>query len=57
MTRYQRGELAAFSTLVQRHKTPMFNFVLRQLKSPAAAEDVVQEVFLRDHRTSELVQA
>src|SRR4051812_1804716 len=47
MTRYQRGELAAFSTLVQRHKTPMFNFVLRQLKSPVAAEDVVQEVFLR----------
>jgi RNA polymerase sigma-70 factor (ECF subfamily) len=47
MTRYQRGELAAFATLVERHKTPIFNFVLRQLKSPMAAEDVVQEVFLR----------
>ena len=47
MTRYQRGDLTAFAALVQRHKTPMFNFVLRQLKVPATAEDVVQEVFVR----------
>ncbi len=47
MTRYQRGDLAAFATLVERHKTPMFNFVLRQIKVPPAAEDLVQEVFLR----------
>ncbi len=47
MTRYQRGDLAAFATLVERHKTPIFNFVLRQIKAPPAAEDLVQEVFLR----------
>ena len=47
MTRYQRGDLTAFAALVQRHKTPMFNFVLRQLKAPTIAEDVVQEVFMR----------
>src|SRR5678816_244743 len=47
MTRYQRGDLAAFGTLVDRHKTPIFNFVLRQIKVPPQAEDLVQEVFLR----------
>jgi len=47
MTRYQRGDLAAFSVLVQRHKTPLFNFVLRQIKVPPAAQDLTQEVFLR----------
>jgi RNA polymerase sigma-70 factor, ECF subfamily len=47
MTRYQRGDLGAFAVLVERHKTPLFNFVLRQLKAPPAAEDLTQEVFLR----------
>jgi RNA polymerase sigma-70 factor (ECF subfamily) len=47
MTRYQRGDLSAFAALVERHKTPIFNFVLRQIKVPPSAEDLVQEVFLR----------
>jgi RNA polymerase sigma-70 factor (ECF subfamily) len=47
MTRYQRGDLGAFAVLVERHKTPIFNFVLRQVKTPAAAQDLTQEVFLR----------
>lgn len=47
MIRYQRGDVQAFAQLVRRHETPIFNFVLRQLRSPSAAEDVVQEVFLR----------
>jgi len=47
MTRYQRCDLAAFGTLVDRHKTPIFNFFLRQIKVPPQAEDLVQEVFLR----------
>src|SRR2546423_6315379 len=47
MTRYQRGDLVAFATIVERHKTPLFNFVLRQIKTPPAAQDVLQEVFLR----------
>lgn len=47
MTRYQRGDLTAFGTLVDRHKTPIFNFVLRQIRVPPQAEDLVQEVFLR----------
>jgi RNA polymerase sigma-70 factor (ECF subfamily) len=47
MTRYPRGDLSAFSALVARHKTPVYNFVLRQLRSPAAAEDLVQDIFVR----------
>ncbi len=47
MVRYQRGDRHAFATLVRRYKRPIFNFVLRQLRDPAATEDVTQEVFLR----------
>jgi RNA polymerase sigma-70 factor (ECF subfamily) len=47
MLRYQRGDASAFAELVRRHKTPVYNFVLRQLRSTAAAEDVTQEAFLR----------
>src|SRR5262245_27272848 len=47
MTRYQRGDLAAFATLVERHKTALYNFVFRQIKAPPAAQDLTQEVFLR----------
>jgi RNA polymerase sigma-70 factor, ECF subfamily len=47
MTRYQRGDLSAFTVLVARHKTALYNFVLRQTRSSAIAEDLVQDVFLR----------
>jgi RNA polymerase sigma-70 factor, ECF subfamily len=47
MTRYQRGDLSAFTVLVARHKTPVYNFVLRQLRSPTLAEDLVQDIFVR----------
>jgi RNA polymerase sigma-70 factor (ECF subfamily) len=47
MARYQRGDTAAFALLAERHQTAIFNFVLRQIKTAAVAEEVVQEVFLR----------
>jgi RNA polymerase sigma-70 factor (ECF subfamily) len=47
MMRYQRGDLNAFGEIVSRHKTPIFNFVLRQVGASGAAEDLVQEVFVR----------
>jgi RNA polymerase sigma-70 factor, ECF subfamily len=47
MLRYQQGERAAFSILVRRHQTSLFNFALRQVRVPQVAEDVVQETFVR----------
>jgi RNA polymerase sigma-70 factor (ECF subfamily) len=47
MIRFQRGDRGAFTLLVRRHQTPLFNFALRQLGIPHQAEDVVQEAFVR----------
>jgi RNA polymerase sigma-70 factor (ECF subfamily) len=47
MLRYQAGDRAAFSQLVRRHQTQLFNFALRQVRMPQVAEDVVQETFVR----------
>jgi len=53
MLRYQQGETRAFEVLVQRHRRPIFNFVLRYVRDPAAAEDVTQDCFLRVVRSAE----
>jgi RNA polymerase sigma-70 factor (ECF subfamily) len=47
MLRYQRGDRTAFAGIVSRHQRPVFNFVLRQLRSPEAAEEITQEAFVR----------
>jgi RNA polymerase sigma-70 factor, ECF subfamily len=47
MAAYQKGDLAAFAALVARHEKPLWNFVRRFVADRAAAEDLLQEVFLR----------
>jgi RNA polymerase sigma-70 factor (ECF subfamily) len=47
MLRFQGGEEAAFASLLRRHQTRLYNFALRNLGSPASAEEVVQEAFTR----------
>ena len=47
MVRYQRGDKGAFTALVRRHQGPLYNFAFRQLRLQSAAEDVVQEAFVR----------
>lgn len=47
MLRYQGGDRAAFASLVRRHKTPIYNFVLRQVRIAPVAEDITQDVFVR----------
>jgi RNA polymerase sigma-70 factor, ECF subfamily len=42
MIRFQRGDRAAFTSLVRRHQAPLFNFALRQLGAQAVAVRVVQ---------------
>ncbi|MSP23995.1 MAG: RNA polymerase sigma factor [Myxococcales bacterium] len=47
MLRFQGGDRRALATLVRRHKGLVFNFILRHVRSPAAAEDLTQDVFVR----------
>jgi len=47
MMRYQGGDRAAFASLVRRHKTPIYNFILRQIRTASVAEDLTQDVFVR----------
>ena len=48
--RARRGDTAAFGTLVDRHRTPVFRAALAALGSPEDAEEVAQEAFLAAHR-------
>jgi RNA polymerase sigma-70 factor (ECF subfamily) len=43
------GNLAAFETLLKRHSGPLLLFCRHLLRDASAAEDVVQETFLRVH--------
>ncbi|MBS2018467.1 MAG: RNA polymerase sigma factor [Deltaproteobacteria bacterium] len=47
MLRYQQGDRSAFAALVRRHQSPLFNFALRQVRTPELAQDIVQETFVR----------
>lgn len=47
MARYQKGEARCFEQLLQRHQKPIFHFALRFLGNQGAAEDALQEIFLR----------
>jgi RNA polymerase sigma-70 factor (ECF subfamily) len=47
MRRYASGDLAAFAVLYERHKGPLFRYLLRQARSREVAEDLFQEVWSR----------
>ncbi len=47
MIRFQSGDRSAFALLVRKHQRPLYNFALRQLRSAPAAEEVVQDAFVR----------
>jgi RNA polymerase sigma-70 factor (ECF subfamily) len=52
MARYQQGEVAAFTELVGRHEKKLWNFIRRFVTDSTAAEDLLQEVFLRVIRSA-----
>jgi RNA polymerase sigma-70 factor (ECF subfamily) len=52
MLRYQQGEVRAFEILLNRHRKPVFNFILRFVQSRELAEDLLQESFLRVIRSA-----
>jgi len=43
----QQGELGRLGELFERHHQAIYRFCLRMTRSPQAAEDLVQEVFMR----------
>jgi RNA polymerase sigma-70 factor (ECF subfamily) len=47
MMRFQGGDRAAFGGLVRRHKTAIYNFILRQIRVASSAEDLAQDVFVK----------
>jgi RNA polymerase sigma-70 factor (ECF subfamily) len=47
MVAYQKGEVRAFEILLQRHRKPVFNFILRYVGDKETAEDLLQETFMR----------
>lgn len=47
LERARRGEMAAFASIYDRFGSACYNLALRVLGEPAAAEDVVQDVFLK----------
>ena len=52
MMRFQGGDRDSFAILVRRHKTPIFNFILRQIRNHTTAEDLTQDVFVRVVRSA-----
>lgn len=52
MLAYKSGDARAFATLVQRHRQPVFNFILRYVGHRQRAEDVLQETWLKVVRSS-----
>ncbi len=47
MKRFQAGDKTSFALLVRRYQGPLYNFALRHVRVDTAAEDVVQEAFIR----------
>lgn len=50
----RRGSVPAFEELVQRHEAGLFRFLYQRTRDAAAAEDLVQEAFLRAWQKLEL---
>lgn len=47
LERARRGEMTAFAAIYERFGGACYNLALRVLGEPAAAEDIVQEIFLK----------
>src|SRR6187399_188420 len=43
----ERGDRQALSTLIERHESPVYSYLLRILKDPHDAEEAAQDCFVR----------
>lgn len=57
MAAYQGGNLRAFELLFERHRRPLFTFLVHRLGDRALAEDLFQDVFLRIAKKHESFEA
>src|SRR5580765_157045 len=51
MLRVKEGDGASFGVLLEKHRTPVVNFLYRVVQNHAVAEELAQEVFLRVYRS------
>ncbi len=47
MSAYAAGDVAAFETLYHRHRDMLYRFLVRQVRSPALADDLFQDIWQR----------
>ncbi|MFM2294789.1 MAG: hypothetical protein RLZZ350_1202 [Verrucomicrobiota bacterium] len=52
MLRVKRGDMAAFTQLVERWKQPVTNLVARTIRDENEAEDIAQNVFIQVHKSA-----
>ncbi|MBI3182196.1 MAG: RNA polymerase sigma factor [Myxococcales bacterium] len=52
MLAFKSGDARAFEVLVRRHRTPVFNFILRFTGQKQRAEDLLQETWLKVVRSA-----
>ena len=57
MESYQMGAMAAFDILFQRHSPQVFGYLAKRLVIKKEAEDLLQEVFFKLHRSKHLYNA
>ena len=50
MERCKNGDMSAFDLIVQRHKTPLINFIYRFIGDRETSEDLCQETFIRIYK-------
>jgi RNA polymerase sigma-70 factor, ECF subfamily len=44
---HDHGDAACFDELLRRYERPLYNFILRSVREPAPAEELLQDVFLK----------
>lgn len=47
LERFRKGDPRAFEELMRRHRTPLYNFILRSVRQPATSEEILQDAWLR----------
>src|SRR5580704_2941739 len=53
MLRVREGDDISFGLLLERHRSPVVNFLNRMVQNRAVSEELAQEVFLRVYRSRE----